>query len=112
MADENMTSAVSPERSSKISEDVFVNGNTDIMEEDGKDSDDTQTPTEENYSNEPTMPRKSSFMCKDGSRTPPRKKTVSFSSMPTERKIATGRRFIRFLKRNNILLCMSENFIM
>lgn len=99
MADENMTSAVSVERSSKTSEDVFVNGNTDIMEDDVKELDDAQTPTEDNYSNEPTMPRKSSFMCKDGSRKPPRKKTVSFSSMPTERKIATGRYFIRLLER-------------
>ncbi|XP_078331805.1 inactive phospholipase C-like protein 2 [Crassostrea virginica] len=109
MADENMTSAVSPERSSKISEDVFVNGNTDIMEEDGKDSDDTQTPTEENYSNEPTMPRKSSFMCKDGSRKPPRKKTVSFSSMPTERKIATAQDCLQCMQSGSELIKVRSN---
>jgi hypothetical protein len=99
MAEENMTSAVSPETSGKLCEDVFVNGGTDIMDSDVKESDDVETPPEENHSNEPVMPRKSSFMCKDGSRKPPRKKTVSFSSMPTERKIATGRCFIKELQR-------------
>lgn len=40
MVDENMIFVVSVERSSKISEDVFVNGNMDIMEDDVKELDD------------------------------------------------------------------------
>jgi len=70
-------------------EEVFVNGNSEqeLKSECANDSPDMDfIPTEK------ILPRKSSFMNKDGSRrTHSRKKTVSFSSMPTERKIATGR---------------------
>ncbi|XP_048779849.2 inactive phospholipase C-like protein 1 isoform X2 [Ostrea edulis] len=109
MAEENMTSAVSPETSGKICEDVFVNGGTDIMDSDVKESDDVETPTEENHSNEPVMPRKSSFMCKDGSRKPPRKKTVSFSSMPTERKIATAQDCLQCMQSGSELIKVRSN---
>lgn len=68
--------------------DVFVNGNDD------KDSKSECANDSENMDFIPTdkiLPRKSSFMSKDGARrNHSRKKTVSFSSMPTERKIATG----------------------
>ncbi|KAJ8299404.1 hypothetical protein KUTeg_023464 [Tegillarca granosa] len=72
-------------------DDVFVNGESDDMD-DNKDTDEDAQESLDNMAlPEQIMPRKSSFMCKDGSRKPgQRKKTVSFSSMPTERKIATG----------------------
>jgi hypothetical protein len=68
-------------------EDVFVNGDADtsVAEDNSQDAMDVTLPDQ-------VLPRKSSFMNKDGSRKPQgsRKKTVSFSSMPAERKIATG----------------------
>ena len=68
--------------------EVFLNG-------DSEDGTKCESPYDvesmDTLSSEHTMPRKSSFMNKDGSRRTNRKKTVSFSSMPTERKIATGK---------------------
>lgn len=68
--------------------DVFLNGESENLDGTGDDSNSLEN--EENSISDKIMPRKSSFMNKTGSRKPPRKKTVSFSSMPTERKIATG----------------------
>lgn len=66
-------------------DDVFINGDSDeqVPEDEPQVPADTLLP-------EQVLPRKSSFMNKDGSRNTQRKKTVSFSSMPAERKIATG----------------------
>ncbi|BFZ05127.1 hypothetical protein BsWGS_08166 [Bradybaena similaris] len=77
-------------------EDVFLNGDNNVCEEEENEEDDDD---EDEYgvcnsdTNLPdqVLPRRSSLMNKDGSRRPIRKKTVSFSSMPTEKKIATGR---------------------
>lgn len=68
--------------------DVFLNGESENLDNIGEDE--ASLENEENSVSEKILPRKSSFMNKNGSRKPPRKKTVSFSSMPTERKIATG----------------------
>ena len=68
-------------------EEVFING-------DSEDKTSSNDPGEQEPMDsiivQPMLPRKSSFMNKDGTRRHNRKKTVSFSSMPTERKIATG----------------------
>lgn len=89
MADEEMqTVSENPNLEDSKSGDVFVNGNSEkeLKSECPNDSENMEyIPTEK------ILPRKSSFMNKDGSRrNHSRKKTVSFSSMPTERKIATG----------------------
>lgn len=68
--------------------DVFLNGESENLDNIGEDE--ASLENEENSVSDKILPRKSSFMNKSGSRKPPRKKTVSFSSMPTERKIATG----------------------
>lgn len=69
--------------------DVFINGNSDSESKNENSNDQENLDT---LSLDKTIPRKSSFMSKDGSRrNHNRKKTVSFSSMPTERKIATGK---------------------
>lgn len=69
--------------------DVFINGNSDCESKSESVNDQENLDT---LHLDKTLPRKSSFMNKDGSRrNVTRKKTVSFSSMPTERKIATGK---------------------
>lgn len=92
MADEE-TKTSSEERNNCVlqSEDVFVNGNSDS---ESKTESVTDQESLDTVPLDKTLPRKSSFMNKDGSRrNVNRKKTVSFSSMPTERKIATGKSF-------------------
>lgn len=69
--------------------DVFINGDS---EDESKNESANDQESLDTLSFEKPIPRKSSFMNKDGTRrTHNRKKTVSFSSMPTERKIATGK---------------------
>ena len=89
MAENGLTSAENDGSNREVSEEVFVNGESEVMgDRKETEEEDVQTSQDDTVSNEPMLPRKSSFMCKDGR---PRKKTVSFSSMPTERKIATGK---------------------
>ena len=105
MADEEMkTSEENPNIEENQTCEVFVNGNNDneLKPECSNDSEATDfLPTDK------TLPRKSSFMSKDGSRrTHSRKKTVSFSSMPTERKIATGKNSVINMHLNiHLMVC-------
>ena len=91
MADEELEAAPEKENSSALQvEEVFINGDS---EDKISTNDHGEQESMDTISVEPLLPRKSSFMSKDGSRRHGnRKKTVSFSSMPTERKIATGRK--------------------
>ncbi|KAK6191257.1 hypothetical protein SNE40_002991 [Patella caerulea] len=88
MADDvQAESACVTENENEKSGDVFVNGDSGAKAEDI----DVES-TNELTVPKPLLPRRSSLMNKDGhSKRTPRKKTVSFSSMPTERKIATGK---------------------
>ncbi|KAI8780504.1 phospholipase C, partial [Biomphalaria glabrata] len=83
-------------------EEVFLNGEKNVSvdacneedeecEEEENELDlDIDLDLECNSDSNQIIPRRSSLMNKDGKkRTNTRKKTVSFSSMPTERKIAT-----------------------
>ena len=99
MADEEPHVRPEKENTSVLQvEDVFING-------DSEDKTSSNDPGEQEHMDtinvEPMLPRKSSFMNKDGSRRHNRKKTVSFSSMPTERKIATGACF-RFVWQSEV----------
>ena len=88
MADEELDAPPEKENSVLQVEEVFINGDS---EDKTSSMDPSEQESMDTISVEPMLPRKSSFMSKDGSRRHGnRKKTVSFSSMPTERKIATG----------------------
>ncbi|XP_060068281.1 inactive phospholipase C-like protein 2 [Ylistrum balloti] len=91
------------------SEDVFVNGDTESEEGAKVIEYETQTSQEETNVSGQVMPRKSSFMNRDGSRKPIRKKTVSFSSMPTERKIATAQDCLSFMQKGSELIKVRSN---
>ena len=84
--------------------DVFLNGESENL--DGTGDDDVSLENGDNSVSDKIMPRKSSFMNKSGARKPPRKKTVSFSSMPTERKIATGQLLIIIFPYSLLVECM------
>lgn len=88
MADEELDAPPEKENNSVLQvEEVFINGDS---EDKTSSNDPGEQESMDTISVEPMLPRKSSFMNKDGTRRHNRKKTVSFSSMPTERKIATG----------------------
>ena len=95
MADEEKESAEPREQCTEKQEDVFLNGdeNTEL------DDDTSQVNLDPNLPDQ-VLPRRSSLMNRDAasrrSQQPQRKKTVSFSSMPTERKIATGKKINTF----------------
>lgn len=84
--------------------DVFLNGESENL--DGTGEDDVSLENGDNSVSDKIMPRKSSFMNKSGARKLPRKKTVSFSSMPTERKIATGQLLIIIFPYSLLVKCM------
>ncbi|KAL5007407.1 hypothetical protein ScPMuIL_016213 [Solemya velum] len=85
-------------------DDVFVNGDSDEQppEDEPQVSADTLLPGQ-------ILPRKSSFMNKDGSRNTQRKKTVSFSSMPAERKIATAQDCLSYMQNGSELIKVRSN---
>ncbi|XP_076116625.1 inactive phospholipase C-like protein 2 [Mytilus galloprovincialis] len=87
--------------------DVFLNGESENLDGTGDDSNSLEN--EENSISDKIMPRKSSFMNKTGSRKPPRKKTVSFSSMPTERKIATAQDCLSYMQNGSELIKVRSN---
>lgn len=89
MADEEMqTVDENPNLGDSQAGEVFVNGSS---EKELKSECTNGSGNMDFIPTEKILPRKSSFMSKDGTRrNHSRKKTVSFSSMPTERKIATG----------------------
>ena len=67
---------------SNMSDEVFQNGERDsVLSE--------LSTFEDNLKSTPGIPRRSSLV-KDLGRRPTRKKTVSFSSMPNEKKVVTG----------------------
>ena len=87
MADDEKDPTGESDQQNVVEKDIFVNGDADDKHEESE-------PDPSNSLNIPeqVLPRRSSLMNKDGAgRRPQRKKTVSFSSMPTERKIATGK---------------------
>lgn len=92
MADEDKESAEPRELCTEKQEDVFLNGNENAEAEE----DDTSQVNLDPNLPEQVLPRRSSLMNRDAASRRPqaqqRKKTVSFSSMPTERKIATGKK--------------------
>ncbi|KAL3841875.1 hypothetical protein ACJMK2_019970 [Sinanodonta woodiana] len=90
----------------KEAQNVFVNG--DSLEQNGVHGN-TDKENLDTLSTEPTFPRKSSFMSKDGSRRPTRKKTVSFSSMPTERKISTAQDCLAYIQNGSELIKVRSN---
>ncbi|XP_055957983.1 inactive phospholipase C-like protein 2 isoform X2 [Patella vulgata] len=86
-------------------EDVFVNGDSGAKPED-LDIESTNELTVP----KPSLPRRSSLMNKDGhSKRTPRKKTVSFSSMPTERKIATAQDCLAYMQNGSELIKVRSN---
>ena len=91
MADDVQESSEPVEITTEKTEDVFVNGDANEKLEECEEEPNT---VGELDLPETVLPRRSSLMNKDGGRRPHRKKTVSFSSMPTERKIATGEFYI------------------
>ncbi|GFR75162.1 phospholipase C [Elysia marginata] len=103
MADEDETSDEIVNIANVKMEEVILNGdkNVSVIVRDGEEEDLLEYEDEDEYgvfrsssdTNLPHqgIPRRSSMMNKDRSRRPARKKTVSFSSMPTEKKIATGK---------------------
>lgn len=74
-------------------EEVFANGDSDSVDGFKPVDYETQTSNEDTCVSGPVLPRKPSIINRDGTRKG-RKKTVSFSSMPKERKIATGTVYI------------------
>lgn len=96
MADENDNTTGIVHAVEDKTEDVFLNGDKNVCvdvcdkEDDDEDEDNAVFSSDTNLPDQ-VLPRRSSLMNKDGSRRPMRKKTVSFSSMPTEKKIATGK---------------------
>lgn len=95
MADEEENSNGFVNTMEEKPEDVFLNGDNNVCDEENEEEDDDEDEygvcnSDTNLSGQ-VLPRRSSLMNKDGSRRPIRKKTVSFSSMPTEKKIATGK---------------------
>ncbi|KAK3101163.1 hypothetical protein FSP39_001437 [Pinctada imbricata] len=107
MAESELTSAENDSGNRLLSEDVFVNGDSEVMEDTkGTEDDGDRASIEESTPTEPVLPRKSSFMCKDGR---PRKKTVSFSSMPTERKIATAQDCLQYMQSGSELIKVRSN---
>ena len=112
MADEDENSDEMVNIANVKMEEVILNGDNDVSvivrdeEDDGlledEDDDEDEYGVFSSDANLPdqVIPRRSSLMKKDCSRRPARKKTVSFSSMPKEKKIATGkiRRIIMIMK--------------
>ncbi|XP_060582672.1 inactive phospholipase C-like protein 2 [Ruditapes philippinarum] len=87
--------------------DVFINGDSDDESKNESANDQESLDT---LSCEKPIPRKSSFMNKDGTRrTHNRKKTVSFSSMPTERKIATAQDCLSYMEAGSELIKVRSN---
>ena len=66
-------------------DDVFVNGDAGTIPDAN-----LLHPEAGNLGDDP-LPRRSSMIKNDGARRQARKKTVSFSSMPTEKKIVNGK---------------------
>ena len=105
MADEDENSDEIVNIANVKMEEVFLDGENDVpvnvqngeegefLEEDDEDEDEYGVFRSSSDTNLPdqVIPRRSSMMNKDRSRRPARKKTVSFSSMPAEKKIATGK---------------------
>ncbi|KAK3768781.1 hypothetical protein RRG08_061240 [Elysia crispata] len=103
MADEDENSDEIVNIANVKMEEVFLDGENDVpvnvqngeegefLEEDDEDEDEYGVFRSSSDTNLPdqVIPRRSSMMNKDRSRRPARKKTVSFSSMPAEKKIAT-----------------------
>ncbi|KAH3894174.1 hypothetical protein DPMN_018331, partial [Dreissena polymorpha] len=108
MADEEIeTLDANPNNTEIPFNDVFANGNneSEIKKECSDESD-----TFECMQSGIVLPRKSSFMSKDGSRRGhSRKKTVSFSSMPTERKIATAQDCLSYMQQGSELVKVRSN---
>ena len=84
--------------------DVFLNGESENL--DGTGDDDVSLENGDNSVSDKIMPRKSSLMNKSRARRLPMKKTVSFNSMPTERKIATGQLLIIIFSYSLLVKCM------
>ncbi|ESO87011.1 hypothetical protein LOTGIDRAFT_128120 [Lottia gigantea] len=105
MADDVKDSADSTENVVEKTEDVFVNGDSDTKPEVSNNG----TTNELTVPKQP-LPRRSSLMNKDGhSKRTPRKKTVSFSSMPTERKIATAQDCLAYMQNGSELIKVRSN---
>ncbi|KAK6191256.1 hypothetical protein SNE40_002991 [Patella caerulea] len=106
MADDvQAESACVTENENEKSGDVFVNGDSGAKAEDI----DVES-TNELTVPKPLLPRRSSLMNKDGhSKRTPRKKTVSFSSMPTERKIATAQDCLAYMQNGSELIKVRSN---
>ncbi|GFO50704.1 phosphoinositide phospholipase c [Plakobranchus ocellatus] len=110
MADEDESSDEVVNIATVKMEEVILNGDNSVSvivhdeeEELIEDDDDEEDEygvfgTDSNLPDQ-VIPRRSSMMNKDRSRRPARKKTVSFSSMPTEKKIATGRGLHMFARK-------------
>ncbi|NP_001191617.1 phospholipase C [Aplysia californica] len=102
-------------------EDVFLNGDNTVRDdnvcEDDEEEDEEDERVEngtcnlDTYSSDQVLPRRSSLMNrdKDGNRRPNRKKTVSFSSMPTEKKIATAQDCLAYMQTGSELIKVRSN---
>ncbi|KAL4224626.1 Inactive phospholipase C-like protein 2 [Mactra antiquata] len=108
MADEETKTSPEDKNNSVLqTEDVFINGNSDS---ESKTESVTDQESLDTVPLDKTLPRKSSFMNKDGSRrNVNRKKTVSFSSMPTERKIATAQDCLSYMQAGSELIKVRSN---
>ncbi|XP_046546164.1 LOW QUALITY PROTEIN: inactive phospholipase C-like protein 2 [Haliotis rubra] len=106
MADDVQESTEPVEIPTEKPEDVFLNGDSNNKLEECEDQNtecDSELP-------ESVLPRRSSLMNKDaGNRRPQRKKTVSFSSMPTERKIATAQDCLAYMQNGSELIKVRSN---
>ncbi|CAL1548204.1 unnamed protein product [Lymnaea stagnalis] len=97
-------------------EDVFLNGDNNVClnaceEEDEEEDDDEENGVCNSDINLPdqVIPRRSSLMNKDGKKRSNRKKTVSFSSMPTEKKIATAQDCLAYMQNGSELIKVRSN---